>query len=368
MTPSTTAGRASENSQSSKTSEPQTNPTPEPTFPLITLTPSPSSDIPEWADRALNAATFLWSLVDCNIHPLADSPKDAATADKPNEIRTCIDKINRFINGALNGLNPTQSGHGKASAAPDEGLRNALLALTNRIRAQEALRELKNLPHSQNTPNPKQTSSKLQREATNNRSPSPTPTNPPKPPKPSIQVPDLRFQGNPPLWRSASTTRATNKINSALNKIQETEGKLAAIAAIARPNGNYVVTFSGDSNPQLAGKHKDILSKALAPVHPTALVKSRHSQHLPTGRQLGPGNGGQPPRGDRSQPSHEGRHNHTRSSVATPTGQARRHARGGGRNFSIEFLAMSFFRPRYALLNIRFHETVHATQRSPMVT
>jgi hypothetical protein len=51
-----------------------------------------------------------------------------------------------------------------------------------------------------------------------------------------------------------------------------TKNKLKVIAATLRPNGNYVITFSADSSPRLIKENKNLISKALAPDHPTAIV------------------------------------------------------------------------------------------------
>jgi hypothetical protein len=62
------------------------------------------------------------------------------------------------------------------------------------------------------------------------------------------------------------------KINSRYEDLPDTKGKVKVIAVTGRPNGNYVITFTPDSCPQTIEAHKDVISKALAPDHPSVIV------------------------------------------------------------------------------------------------
>jgi hypothetical protein len=267
------------------------------------LSPTPLNTPPDWAQRALENAEFLWSTVDRNILPIENSPQSAESIKILCDIRQLMEKTNRAIGSALNG---TKADQPPAQPIAEDLVLKAIEDLSVRMRTQEeAILQIKkaaapvyrNVP----TPSPFPTPSPLplppnpdngpspatvpkptysQTTANNrpilNRTKVPTtlPINKPTPtPPPTTLQYIVRFQGKPPppenRWQNE---RATKKVNSAFDECPNTKNKLKVIAATLRPNGNYVITFSADSSPRLIEENKTLISKALAPDHPTAIV------------------------------------------------------------------------------------------------
>ena len=81
----------------------------------------------------------------------------------------------------------------------------------------------------------------------------------------------LHFKGEPlPPSERASSKDAIKLLN--LKIIQEggDTKKVEALAAIFKPNCNYVITFTNDILPEDNTVVKSIIKSALAPRHPTA--------------------------------------------------------------------------------------------------
>jgi hypothetical protein len=259
------------------------------------LSPTPPSITPEWAQQALEYAESLWDMIDKNIRPIDNSPEAAKSIKVLSDIRQLMERTNRTIGSALSGIPALNQ---PAITNTEEPVLKAIRDLSDRMRAQEAtIQRLERATTTHNKPDSTTPSTAPTPSPNHNSSPTtnskptysqqaakPPPPNTAKATKPpnNKQSPPVlppllryivRFRGNPPAPEKRwSSERATKKVNTAFEGHPATKGKLRAIAATSRPNGNYVVVFSTDSCPRIAEENKEVISKALAPDHPDVLV------------------------------------------------------------------------------------------------
>jgi hypothetical protein len=136
------------------------------------LSPTPLN--PDWAQRTLENAEFLWSTVDKNILLIDNSPQSAESIKILSDIRQLMEKMNWAIGSALNG---TKADQPLAQPTAKDLVLKAIEDLSIRMRTQEeAILQIKKVAAPMNRTIPFPTPSPLPLPPNPDNGPSPATT------------------------------------------------------------------------------------------------------------------------------------------------------------------------------------------------
>jgi hypothetical protein len=199
-------------------------------FPL--LSPTPPRNTPEWAQNALEYASYLWSTIDKNIRPIKNSPESEESIKVLSDIRQLMECTNQTIGSALSGTAVEKQ---PDLPRTDDPVLKAMKDLSERMRTQEeAILQLKKAAAPSNRNPPPNPSPVL--------TPSPFPT-PYLPPPPNAQTPV------PKPKPTYSQTAAKPNPTSNLTKTPSLPHQKPLTPPPPPPTIQYVVRFQGNPSP-----------------------------------------------------------------------------------------------------------------------